>query len=114
MAIREIVVRDGEVVVKMDGVLTAEDLERVQGQIYYNEEFIKQLNRQTFDFSEITDSTLTNSQIFYLAVMDNSALQTNPKLELIKIASSDKIIELCHQWHQNLLNHANVKIIENF
>ncbi len=46
MAIREIVVRDGEVVVKMDGILTAEDLERVQGQIYYNEEFIKQLIRK--------------------------------------------------------------------
>ncbi len=111
MAIREIVVREGEVEVKMDGVLTAEDLERVQGQIYYNEEFIKQLNRQTFDFSEITDSTLTHSQIFYLSVMDNSALQTNPNLELIKIASSDKIISLCRQWHQNLLCHANVKIL---
>ncbi len=112
MAIREIIVRDGEVEVKMDGVLTAEDLERVQGQIYYNEEFIKQLNRQTFDFSEITDSTLTHSQIFYLSVMDNSALQTNPKLELIKIASSDKIIELCHHWHENLIRHANLKILQ--
>ncbi len=111
MAIREIVVREGEVSVKMDGVLTAEDLERVQGQIYYNEEFIKQLNRQIFDFSDITDSTLTHSQIFYLSVMDNSALQTNPQLELIKIASSDKIIRLCRQWHQNLLHHANVKIL---
>jgi len=111
MAIREIVVKDGEVAVKMDGILTAEDLERVQGQIYYNEEFIKQLDRQTFDFSAITDSTLTHSQIFYLSAMDNSALLTNPKLELIKIASSDKIIELCRHWHENLLRHANVKIM---
>ncbi len=111
MAIREIVVREGEISVRMDGILTAEDLERVQGQIYYNEEFIKQLNRQTFDFSEITDSTLTHSQIFYLSVMDNSALQTNPQMELIKIASSDKIIKLCHQWHQNLIRQANIKIL---
>ncbi len=111
MAIREIVVREGEVSVKMDGILTAEDLERVQGQIYYNEEFIKQMERQTFDFSEITDSTLTNSHIFFLAAMDNSALLTNPKLEIIKIASSARIIEICHKWHQNLIRNANVKIL---
>ncbi len=111
MAIREIVVRDGEVAVKMDGVLTAEDLDLAQGYIYLNQESIKKFKRQVFDFTEVEGYQLNSAQIFYLAVLDNSAVLTNPEIEFIKIAPKLKIYEMCCEWHQNIIVRAKTKIL---
>ncbi len=111
MAIREIVVRDGEVVVKMDGILTTEDLDLAQGYIYLNQESIKKLKRQVFDFTEVEGCQLNSAQIFYLAVLDNSAVLTNPEIEFIKIAPKLSIYEMCCEWHQNIIVRAKTKIL---
>ncbi len=113
MAIREIVVRDGEVTVKAFGTLTTQDLDIAQGYIYINYETIKKLQRQIFDFTEVEECNLNSSQIFNLAALDNSAILTNPEIEFIKIAPLPQIYEMCCEWHQNIIVCAKTRILRH-
>jgi len=113
MAIREIVVRDGEVTVKACGILTTQDLDIAQGYIYINQETTKRLQRQVFDFTEVEGYQLNSDQIFYIAAMDNSAVLANPEIEFIKIAPNLTIYEMCCEWHQNIIVRAKTRIIQN-
>ena len=89
---------DGGIISRGEGVVTGSEIKEVNDIIYESPEKIKNIVYQICDLTNVSNISLSNSEIEEIAEQDSKAFQINPNMFIAIVADDDLIYGLSRMW----------------
>ncbi|MBN1831846.1 MAG: hypothetical protein JW896_07015 [Deltaproteobacteria bacterium] len=89
---------DGGIIVRGEGIVNGNDIKEINDIIYGSPESIEKIAYQLGDFTEVTDISISNSEIEELAIQDKKAAEINPNMFIALVGTKDLIFGLSRMW----------------
>ena len=90
--------KDGGILVKGKGVISANEIKEINNDLYRSPENILKIKYQLWDLTEVSDALVSNADITFFANQDNAAVEVNPNMIIAIVANSDLIFGLSRMW----------------
>jgi hypothetical protein len=89
---------DGGIFVRGEGVITGSEIKEINNIIYESPEKIEKITYQLGDFTDVTDISVSITEIQELAIKDQKAFEVNPNMFIALVAKDDLIFGLSRMW----------------
>ena len=89
---------DGGIIVRGEGIVTGSDIKEINDIIYESPENIEKIAYQLGDFTDVTDVSISISEIEELAMQDKKASEFNPNMFIALVGKKDIIFGLSRMW----------------
>jgi hypothetical protein len=89
---------DGGIIARGEGVVTGSEIKEVNDIIYESPEKIKKIVYQICDLTNVSDISISTSEIEELAIQDKKASEINPNMFIALLGKKDLIFGLSRMW----------------
>ena len=90
--------KDGGILVKGKGVISAKEIIEINNDLYRSPENILKIKYQLWDLTNVSEILVSSEDINAFAKQDAAAARVNPKMIIAIVASSDLIFGLSRMW----------------
>ena len=89
---------DGGIIASGKGVVTGSEIKEVNDIIYESPEKIEKIVYQICDLTNVSDISLSTSEIEEIAMQDKKASEINPNMFIAVVGETDLVFGLSRMW----------------
>ena len=89
---------DGGIIARGEGVVAGSEIKEVNDIIYESPEKIKKILYQICDLTNVSDISISTSEIEDLSIQDKKASEFNPNMFIALVGKKDLIFGLSRMW----------------
>ncbi|MCE2595837.1 hypothetical protein K6Y31_13575 [Motilimonas cestriensis] len=89
---------DGGIIITGTDIINFSDVKTIKTALYSDNQNIKNIHYQVFDYRQAIDFDLSHEDIWQIALQDKAALAVNPHLLIAVVCTKDVIYGLSRMW----------------